>query len=142
MTTDIAGRLSLSCKNSEVTTGRAVPRAKTCTATGRPVAGFVQTRIHDDLTAVAAYGTGLSRFAVIPLPGQIGAQAMSTALGAGAELDEFPDGTAAVIHTPLLTVVLASSKFGGPVFLLAGPVTPAVLLRAASGLMVEPVVLP
>ena len=106
------------------------------------LAGFTQTRIHDDLTSVAAYGTGLSRFAVIPLPGQVGAQAMSTALGAGAELDEFPDGTAAVIRTPLLTVVLASSKFGGPVFLLAGPVTPVVLLGAATGLMVEPVVLP
>jgi hypothetical protein len=106
------------------------------------LAGLAQTRIHDDLTSIAAYGRGLSRFAVIPLPGQVGAQALNTALAAGAELVEFPDGTAAAIRTPLLTVVLASSRFGEPVFLLAGPVTPAVLLRAASQVMAESVALP
>jgi hypothetical protein len=102
------------------------------------LAGFARSQIHDGITWIGAYGTGLSRFAVIPLPGQVGTQALSTALGAGAELDEYPDGMAVVIRTPLLTVVLASSKFSGPVFLLAGPVTPAVLLRAGSGLMVLP----
>jgi hypothetical protein len=106
------------------------------------LAGFAQTRIHDDLTSIAAYGAGLSRFAVIPLPGQVGTQARSTGLAAGAELVEFPDGTAAVIRTPLLTVVLADSVFGGPVFLLAGPVTPAVLLRSAEEIMAGSVIMP
>ena len=106
------------------------------------LAGFPKTRIHGNLTPVAVYGTGLSRFAVISLPGQVGTQAQSAAFSAGAMQVEYPDGTAAVIRTPLLTVVLASSKFGGPVFLLAGPVTPAAMLRATSRLMTESVVLP
>ena len=42
----------------------------------------------------------------------------------------------------LLTVILASSSLGGPVFLLAGPVMPAVLQRAAPGVLVRSVILP
>jgi hypothetical protein len=72
---------------------------------------------------------------VIPLPGRVGTEALNTALAAGAEQIESRDGTTVVIRTPLLTVVLASPGFGGPVFLLAGPVTPAVLQRAASGVL-------
>ena len=106
------------------------------------LAGFAHTQIRGGIPWIAAYGTGLSRFVVVPLPGRVGAQALSAALAAGAEQVEFQDGTSVVIRTPLLTVALASSSFAGPVFLLAGPVTPAVLLRAASGVMAESVVLP
>jgi hypothetical protein len=77
---------------------------------------------------------------VVPLPRGVGSQALSTALAAGVQA-EFPDGTAVVIRTPLLTVVLASSAFGGPVFLLAGPVTPAVLDRAATQVLARSVIL-
>jgi hypothetical protein len=106
------------------------------------LAGFARAQIRDGLTWVGAYGTGFARFAVIPLPGRVGTQALSTALVAGAAQAESQDGTTVVIHTPLLTIVLASSRFGGPVFLLAGPVTPAVLQRAASGVMARSVILP
>jgi hypothetical protein len=106
------------------------------------LAGFARAQIRDGLTWVGAYGTGFARFAVIPLPGRVGTQALSTALAAGAAQAESQDGTTVVIHTPLLTIVLASSSFGGPVFLLAGPVTPAVLERAASGVMARSVILP
>jgi len=106
------------------------------------LAGFAHTQIRGEIPWIAAYGTGFSRFAVIPLPGRVGTQALSTALAAGAEQIESQDGTTVVIRTPLLTVALASSSFAGPVFLLAGPVTPAVLLRAASGVMAESVVRP
>jgi len=106
------------------------------------LAGFARSQIRDGITWIGAYGTGLARFAVIPLPGRVGAQALSTAVAAGATQIESPDGTTAVIRTPLLTVVLASSNFGGPVFLLAGPVTPAVLQRAASAVLAVPEVFP
>jgi hypothetical protein len=106
------------------------------------LAGFARTPIRDDLTSVAAYGTGFSRFAVIPLPGSVGTQALSAVQSSGAAQVRLGDGTAVVIRTPLLTVVLASSTYGGPVFLLAGPVTSAVLLRAASGVLARSVILP
>jgi hypothetical protein len=69
-------------------------------------------------------------------------QALTAALHAGAARVQLPDGAAAEVRTALLTVVLASSRFGGPVFLLAGPVTPAVLQRAASGVLATSVILP
>jgi hypothetical protein len=106
------------------------------------LAGFARTQVRDGITWVGAYGTGFARFAVIPLPGRVGPQALSTALAAGAAQTESRGGTTVVIHTSLLTVVLASSRFGGPVFLLAGPVTLAVLQRAASGVMARSVILP
>jgi hypothetical protein len=104
--------------------------------------GFARTQIRGGLASIAAYGTGFSRFAVIPLPGRVGAQAQSTALAAGAAQTQFGDGSAVAIRTPLITVVLATSSFGGPVFLLAGPVTPAVLLRAVPGLLARSVIVP
>jgi hypothetical protein len=104
--------------------------------------GFARTQIRGGLTSIAAYGTGFSRFAVIPLPGRVGAQAQSAALAAGAAQTQFGDGSAVAISTPLITVVMATSSFGGPVFLLAGPVTPAVLLRAVPGLLARPVIAP
>jgi len=129
-----------------VTTAELPDVAEILAGTGPPLpgrlAGFARTQLRGGITSVAAYGTGFSRFAVIPLPGHVGTQALSTALAAGAEQVEFEDGTIVVIRTPLLTVVLASSRFGGPVFLLAGPVTPAVLQRAASGVMAASVMLP
>jgi hypothetical protein len=106
------------------------------------LAGLPRTQLRGGITSVAAYGTGFSRFAVLPLPGRVGSQALSTAQGAGAAQAVFKDGTAVAIRTPLLTVVLASSSFGGPVFLLAGPVTVAVLERAAAAVMARSVILP
>jgi hypothetical protein len=129
-----------------VTTAELPHVAEILAGTGPPLpgrlAGSVRTQLHGGITSIAAYGTGFSRFVVVPLPGQVGTQALNTALAAGAEQVEFQDGTTVVIRTPLLTVALANSRFGGPVFLLAGPVTPAVLLRAASGVMDASVMLP
>jgi len=129
-----------------ITTAELPDVAEILAGTGPPLpgrlAGFDRTQLHGGITSVAAYGAGFSRFAVIPLPGQVGSQALSAALAAGATQIEFQNGTIVVIRTPLLTVVLADSRFGGPVFLLAGPVTPAVLQRAARGVMEASVMLP
>jgi hypothetical protein len=106
------------------------------------LAGFPRVQVDGGLASVAAYGTGYSRFAVIPLPGRLGSRAFSTALHAGATELELPAGDAAQVRTPLLTVALARSRFGGPVFLLAGPVVPAVVHRAAAAVMTRAVILP
>jgi hypothetical protein len=106
------------------------------------LAGLPRTHVPGGLESVGAYGSGLVRFAVIPLPAQLGGQALSAARHAGAAQLRLADGSAGLIRTALLTVALARSRFGGPVFLLAGPVTPGVLQRAATGLLSTPVILP
>jgi len=106
------------------------------------LAGLTRVQEPGGLAPLGAYGTGFTRFAVIPLPDRVGFQALSAALAAGAARVLLPDGAAVEIRTPLLTVDLATSRFGGPVFLLAGPVTPALLRRAATGLLAKSVVVP
>jgi hypothetical protein len=87
------------------------------------------------LTDVAAYGAGFSRFAVLPLPYRVGVSALNAARDAGAGGINLANGTGALIQTPLLTVLLAQSLSGGPVYLLAGTVSPALLTRAGSDLL-------
>ena len=85
----------------------------------------------EGLPGIAAYGSGFARFAVIPVPGRDGSSVLQAATSAGVSVP----GTvpAVVIQTPLLTVVVAQ-PVGGPVYLLTGTVTPAVLERAAGQL--------
>src|SRR5262249_60846149 len=106
------------------------------------LAGLARVQEPGGLAPLGAYGTGFTRFAVIPLPDRTGFKALDAALAAGATRIQLPDGAAVVIRTPLLTVALATSRFGGPVFLLAGAVTPAVLRVAASRVRARSVVMP
>jgi hypothetical protein len=106
------------------------------------LAGFGRDPVTGGIVSIGEYGTGFSRFAVIPLPARLGSQALNAAASAGATRIRLADGTGVVIRTPLLTVVLAGSRFGGPVFLLTGPVTPAVLQRAAAAVLARSVVVP
>ena len=85
-----------------------------------------------DLPDVAAYGTGFARFAVLPLPQRTGAAMLSAASSAGASIT-LGSGTAELITTPLLTVLLTQAA-SGQTFLLTGAVTPGVLERAAKNL--------
>lgn len=85
------------------------------------------------LADVAAYGTGFARFVVLPLPNRTGAAAISAASSVGASI-KVSNGSAVLIQASLLTVVLARPP-GGPVYLLTGAVTPAVLERAANELL-------
>jgi len=85
---------------------------------------------------VAFYGSGFARLALLPLPGKTARQVVSAATAAGAAGITLPDGSALVVRTPLLTVVLATTRrFGGITFLLAGPVTEAGLEHAAGDLL-------
>jgi hypothetical protein len=85
---------------------------------------------------VAAYGTGFSRIAVLPLPDQLGRQVLSAARAAAGTTVALSNGTGTLIRTPLLSVLLASSAVGEhDTFLLTGLVTPALLDRAGSELL-------
>jgi hypothetical protein len=101
------------------------------------IAGLSRVAVPSGLTDVAAYGTGFSRFAVLPLPYRVGQSALSAAQSAGAGGISLSGGTGALIETPLLTVLLAQSQSGGPVYLLTGAVTPGLLVRAGSDLLDE-----
>ncbi len=88
------------------------------------------------LPDVALYGTGFSRLALVPLPADVGPQAVSAAAGAGAGSVTLPGGTGVLIRTPLLTVLLATpARFDWLTFLVAGAVKPALLERVASGML-------
>ena len=84
------------------------------------------------LPDLAAYGTGFARFAVVPLPPGTGRSLIQAATSAGVTV-QVGNGTAVIIQTPLLTVLL-SEQPGGPIYLLTGTVTASVLERAAQQL--------
>jgi hypothetical protein len=101
------------------------------------IAGRTRVAVPNGLADVAAYGSGFSRFAALPLPASVGQSALSAVQSAGAGAIKMTGGTGALIETPLLTVLLAQSQFGGPVYLLTGAVTPKLLVRAGSDLLTE-----
>lgn len=110
------------------------------TGGGRPppfpgsLAGLRRVAIAGGLPGVAAYGTGLTRFALLPLPGRVGADAVAAAAKAGTAV-RLRYGTGVVIKTPLLTVLLFVTNYHHHVLLFTGPVIPALLERAATGLI-------
>jgi hypothetical protein len=95
---------------------------------------------------VAIYGTGFSRFVLLPLPSGVGTEALNSAIQAGADSvalsgagegqggPQMPD---ALIQTPLLTVLMVRAGFHHAVFLFTGAVTPAVLENSASALVTD-----
>jgi hypothetical protein len=99
------------------------------------IAGMGRAASPGGLADVAAYGVGFSRFAVLPLPYGVGERALNAASDAGAGGVSLPNGTGALMQTPLLTVLLAQAQSGGPVYLLTGTVTAALLVRAATELL-------
>ena len=94
---------------------------------------------------VAIYGSGLSRFVLLPLPTEVGMDALNSAIQAGADsvaLPGTPGGQAAtqagvLIRTPLLSVLMVRAGFRHAVFLFAGAVTPAVLENSAGALVTD-----
>jgi hypothetical protein len=84
------------------------------------------------LPDLAAYGSTLARFAVIPLPFRTGRDVLQAATSAGVTV-QLGNITAVIIQTPLLTVLVAEPP-NAPVYLLTGTVTAPVLERAAQQL--------
>jgi len=97
------------------------------------LAGLHRIAAPGSLAAVSAYGTGLARLAVLPLPGQIGQQAVTAAARAGSAV-RLRHGQGVLIRTPLLTVLVFITSYQ-QVLLFTGSVTPALLERAATDLV-------
>ena len=85
----------------------------------------------------AVYGTGLTRFVVLPLPGDVAAEAIQRARQIALPL-EVEDGEAIPLHRPLLSVVLARGEDNYHAYLLAGTVQPEVLQTAVQELFADP----
>jgi hypothetical protein len=94
--------------------------------------GVAQVAGVPGLPDLAAYGSGFARFAVVPLPPSTGQSLIQAASSAGVTV-QLGGGTAVIIQTPLVTVLL-SEQPAGPVYLLAGTVTADVLEHAAQQL--------
>ncbi len=82
-------------------------------------------------SGVAVYGSGLSRFVLLPLPKDVGPDAYNAAIQAGGDTVAVAGQIAVVIRTPLLTVLMVMAGFRHTTFLFSGAVTPAVLENAA-----------
>jgi len=90
------------------------------------------------VTAVAAYGAGLSTFVVLALPGRVGFQSIQAARDAGGVAVEFPGAEAYEIQASLLAALVVRSDGDRQTrrsYLLVGPVTPDLLRRAAAELL-------
>jgi hypothetical protein len=87
--------------------------------------------------SVGGYGTGFDTFAVLYLGDQLGDSAFAAAKTAGAAPVTFAHGTGALIRTPLLSVLLASSDRFHRVFLLVGFASTDQLTTAAGDLLTD-----
>jgi hypothetical protein len=88
-----------------------------------------RSRVAGPVSAAGVYGTGLSRFVVLALPGRLGRQSLDAVRSAGGTV--VPGGY--VVRSGVLTV-LASRPAGRRAYLLAGFVSADLLGRAAAGL--------
>jgi hypothetical protein len=107
--------------------------------------GLHQVTLPGSPPGVAIYGSGFSRFVVLPLPRGVGTDALNSAIQAGADSVTLtgapggPDGAqaAVLIRTPLLTVLMVRAGFHHAVFLFTGAVSPAVLENSATAMVTD-----
>jgi hypothetical protein len=97
------------------------------------LAGRPRVATNAAVVGVAAYGAGLSRFAVVPIPGNVGAQAFEAVRNAGGAEVPLSRGQGYALGAGLLTVVAVRTR--RTTYLLAGLVTPELLTRAAVDLV-------
>lgn len=90
------------------------------------------------LPGVGQYGTGLSSFVVLALPGRLAGSATDAARKAGASELELPGGTGILLSVSPVSVVIGRSTVARRSYLLAGLVVPSVLSRAAAELSTVP----
>ncbi|WP_426566260.1 sigma-E factor regulatory protein RseB domain-containing protein [Angustibacter sp. McL0619] len=100
------------------------------------LAGLPATR--SLLQGTASYGTGLVRFALLPLPGRTVRDVIANATSAGSPTSQVPGGTVAEVSTSLLDVVVAQGDDFRHGYLIAGLVGPDLLRSAAQELLASP----
>ncbi|WP_433043158.1 hypothetical protein [Dactylosporangium sp. CS-033363] len=89
-----------------------------------------RARVPGPLSALAAYGTGLSRFVVIAVPGRLGDRTLSALRDAGGEA--VAGGTGYLMRSAVLNIVV--TKVGRRTYLVTGFVAPDILTAAAGEL--------
>jgi hypothetical protein len=93
------------------------------------LAGRDRVQFSEALPGVGVYGSGLAGFALIPVNGRIAGRALQGALDAGGAAVPVPAGSAVLLRTPLVSLVVRGGiRRGGA--LLVGPVLPQVLEQA------------
>ena len=102
------------------------------------LAGRERVPVPRGFGGVGGYGSGLSAFAVLPLPGRLGRRSLASAREAGATPLRFLSAEGMLVQTPVLTALVVRSATDRRAFLLAGPVTADVLRTAAAELLAAP----
>ncbi len=97
---------------------------------GRPRAAGVPS-------GTAAYGSGLARFVVVPLPPGPAGDVLD-AVRARTKVEDVPGGRLAVLGSGIVTAAVAVSDAGQGSYLLAGLVTPDALAAASKDLLTNP----
>jgi hypothetical protein len=90
------------------------------------------------IRGVGVYGTGLSAFIVVPVPGYVGRQAADAIKKAGGTTENPARGEITSLSIAPLSVAVASSAYTRRAFLLAGLTNTDVLLDAANELALLP----
>jgi hypothetical protein len=107
------------------------PAALPAALDGRPrqtgTAGVTQ------VSGLGVYGTGLATFAVVALPGRTGTQALQRIKEGGGVPAVIGNAEAYEVHSTMLNAVIVRGR--RRVFVLAGPVSADLLLRAAAQLV-------
>jgi hypothetical protein len=98
------------------------------------LAGLGRIPILGGLSGVAGYGAGFSRLVLLALPRGTGSHVLNAAIQAGAGTVALPGGTAVLIRTPLLNVLMLHVGFRRETYILTGAVTPALLESAGASL--------
>jgi hypothetical protein len=93
------------------------------------IAGMPRQNVVPGLTAADAYGTGLSSFVVVSLPGRFGREAYQQISTFGTKVNA---GDSAIVATGLLNVLVTRAE--RRTYLVAGLVQPALLQRIAGDL--------
>jgi hypothetical protein len=98
------------------------------------LAGRAPTERAEGGQSLRTYGSGFAMFAAASLPFRLGDRAFDAARSAGAQAIPLAAGSAVLLHSEVMTllVVLPADERGG--FVLAGPVSADVLTRAAEEL--------
>ena len=105
------------------------------------LAGRPRVALRGGITGVASYGTGLSAFLVVPVPGRVGYRLLQAARDGGTrvELTGAPSGAEAwELRTSVVTMLVVRTEVDWQsrrTYLMAGPVRPDLLHRAAGDLL-------
>lgn len=109
---------------------------------GRPLPRLAGRELREAAAAgvrgVGVYGTGLSAFVAVPVPGDVGSQAADAITRAGGTTENPPRGEVTSLSIAPLSVAVARSAYTQRSFLLAGLTDTDVLLTAARELALLP----